>query len=109
MESKRSFILSLQIFHPFTPEHKTTNHSSGEFVDPMDPSNTIFSLENENKQLKNKIKSRRNFELIDQYIGWSCYFRMRLRQKNGPDRWSKRVHYFLMDIAKVYLDMGKKA
>jgi hypothetical protein len=33
---------------------------------------------------------------------------MRLRQENGPDRWSKRVHYFLMDIAKVYPRYGKE-
>jgi hypothetical protein len=33
---------------------------------------------------------------------------MRLRQENGPDRWSKRVHYFLMDIVKVYPGYGKE-
>jgi hypothetical protein len=38
-----------KIFHPFTPEHKTTIYSSGEFVHAMDPSNTICPHENENK------------------------------------------------------------
>lgn len=39
-------------------QHKTTNHSRGEFVDPTDSSNTINPLENQNRHLKDSITSR---------------------------------------------------
>lgn len=58
--------------------HKTTNHKIGEFVSQSDKSNTINSLENQNKLLKKAIISRHTDRAIDQYMALHFYRRTRL-------------------------------
>ena len=58
--------------------HKSTNHKKGEFVDKNDKTNTINSLENQNKLLKKAVKNRRSEKGIQQHMAVHFYRRMRL-------------------------------
>lgn len=85
--------------------HKTTNHRKGEFVDKNDVTNTINSLENQNKILKATIRSRRNDVVIRQNMAVYFYRRRRLPLSIPI---GERIHHFLEDIREVYPGPGKE-
>lgn len=79
--------------------HLRTNHSIGEYVEKLNPINTINDLENQNKLLKNSIKCSKTPKLLHQYM--ALYFYRNVYLKKYSDRGSK-IMQFLLDIKKVY-------
>jgi hypothetical protein len=80
-------------------EHKTVNHSKGEFVNKDDKENHINTIENQNKQLKSTIKSRKSLQLIKQYMSVWFYNNTYLsKHQNDCDK----LEQWISDVIRVY-------
>ena len=79
-------------------EHKVVIHKDT-FVDKLDKSNHINTLENANRWMKKSIKNRRNGEVIDHQIQMWVYRKERFTTDMTP---GQKLHVFLQDISMVY-------